>query len=186
MALFILSVAAFTILCAAIPEEKKCTRIRRAMHEMTEDELMLYVDGLQAIRANGKYQIMVDAHSQYTEVHRGSSFFFYHTYFALPYYDWTVDAGKESDPWILNTVLGGNGDKGVNNCVTDPRDLRLWGIDKWPIRELCGPPEDVQVGCCLKRNLDTTQRLSNPKDLAPVIEIPFFHEFLGGVLIEHQ
>jgi len=204
MSPLILVLAAFAAICKAIPEELKCTRIRRAMHEMTEDELMMYVDGLQAIRANGKYQIMVDAHSQYTEVHRGSSFFFYHTYFvwevetqirqlggrftcfALPYYDWTVDAGKESDPWILNTVLGGNGDKGVNNCVTDPRDLRLWGIDKWPIRELCGPPEDVQVGCCLKRNLDTTQRLSNPKDLAPVIEVPFFHEFLGGVLIEHQ
>merc|ERR1719361_3323648 len=191
-------------ICTSIPEELKCTRIRRAMHHMTEDELMLYVDGLQALRANGKYQIMVDAHSQYTEVHRGSSFFFYHTYFvwevetqirqlggrftcfALPYYDWTVDAGKESDPWILNTVLGGNGDKGVNNCVTDPRDLRLWGIDKWPIRELCGPPEDVTQGCCLKRNLDPTQRLSTAKGLAPVIEVPFFHEFLGGVLIEHQ
>jgi len=165
---------------------------------------MLYVDGLQAIRANGKYQIMVDAHSQYTEVHRGSSFFFYHTYFvwevetqirqlggrftcfALPYYDWTVDAGKENNPWILNTVLGGNGEKGNNNCVTDPRNLRLWGIDKWPIRELCGPPEDVQQGCCLKRDLDPTQHISNAKDLAPVLEVPFFHEFLGGVLIEHQ
>jgi len=171
---------------------------------MSEDELMLYVDGLQAIRANGKYQTMVEAHSQYTEVHRGSSFFFYHTYFvwevetqirqlggrftcfALPYYDWTVDSGKEDDPWILNTVLGGNGNAGNNNCVTDPRDLRLWGIDKWPLRELCGPPEDVEEGCCLKRNLDSSQHISNPKELAPVIEVPFFHEFLGGVLIEHQ
>jgi len=204
MSLQLLYFAALIIICRAIPEELKCTRIRRAMHEMTEDELMMYVDGLQAIRANGKYQIMVDAHSQYTEVHRGSSFFFYHTYFvwevetqirqlggrftcfALPYYDWTVDAGKEKNPWILNTVLGGDGEKGNNNCVTDPHNYKLWGIDKWPIRELCGPPEDVQVGCCLKRNLDSSQTISNAKDLAPVIEVPFFHEFLGGVLIEHQ
>merc|ERR1719242_2273312 len=201
---FLLATALLLALCSAIPEELKCTRLRRPVHTLDEDELMLYVDGIQAIRENGKYQIMVDAHSQYTEVHRGSSFFFYHTYFvwevetqirklgdkwkcfALPYYDWTVEAGKEKNPWILNTVLGGNGNKGNNNCVTDPHNYRLWGIDKWPIRELCGPPEDVTQGCCLKRNLDPTQRLSTAKDLAPVIEVPFFHEFLGGVLIEHQ
>jgi len=187
-----------------IKEENKCDRIRRPVHQMSVNELMLYVDGIQAIRENGKYQIMVDAHSQYTEVHRGSSFFFYHTYFvwevetqirklgdkwkcfALPYYDWTVEAGNEADPWILNTVFGGDGVPGNNNCVADPKGYRLWGIDKWPVRELCGPPEDVEEGCCLKRSVDKTQRLSTPKDLAPVIEVPFFHEFLGGVLIEHQ
>jgi len=174
------------------------------MHLLTEDELMLYVDGLQALRANGKYQIMVDAHSQYTEVHRGSSFFAYHTYFvwevetqirqlggrftcfALPYYDFTVESGREQNPWVLNTVLGGDGEAGNSHCVTDPHDYKLWGIDQWPIRELCGPPEDVQEGCCLKRSLDPTQKISTPKQLAPVVEVPFFHEFLGGVLLEHQ
>jgi len=25
----------------------------------------------------------------------------------IPYYDWTIEAGRESDPWILNTVFGG-------------------------------------------------------------------------------
>jgi len=201
---YLLATALLLAVCNAIPEELKCTRIRRPIHQLSEDELMLYVDGIQALRANGKYQIMVDAHSSYTEVHRGSSFFFYHTYFvwevetqirqlggrftcfALPYYDWTIENGRESDPWILNTVFGGDGDPGVNNCVTDPKGLKLWGIDKWPVRELCGPPEDVSVGCCLKRNVDATQHMSTAKDVAPIIEVPFFHEFLGGVLMEHQ
>ncbi len=41
---------------------------------------MLYVDGLQQIQENEKYQIMVDPHSTETEIHRATSFFFYHTY----------------------------------------------------------------------------------------------------------
>ena len=60
---------------------EECDRIRKPMHLLSEEELMLYVDGLQQIRKNGKYQIMVDAHSQETEIHRGTSFFFYHTFF---------------------------------------------------------------------------------------------------------
>jgi len=181
-----------------------CDRIRKAMHTLTENELMLYVDGLQQIRQNGKYQIMVDAHSAYSEIHRGTSFFFYHTYFvwevetqiralgskwacfAVPYYDWTIDAGREKNPLVLNTVFGGDGNAGNNNCVTDPHNHNLWGVGKWPVRELCGPPEDASVGCCLKRNLDPTQQLSAAKQVAPMIEVPFFHEFLGDILIEHQ
>lgn len=61
--------------------KEECDRIRRPMHELSEDELMLYVEGLQRIRDNGKYQIMADAHAGHTLIHRGSSFFFYHTYF---------------------------------------------------------------------------------------------------------
>merc|ERR1719474_447998 len=174
------------------------------MHLLSEDELMLYVDGLQQIRKNGKYQIMVDAHSIETEIHRGTSFFFYHTYFvwevetqiralgskwncfAVPYYDWTIDAGRERNPLILNTVFGGDGEPGNNNCVTDPHNKNLWGIIKWPVRELCNPAEDVEVGCCLKRNLDSTQKLSVASQMGPMLEVPFFHEFLGDILIEHQ
>ena len=65
----------------AMAPQEECDRIRKPMHLLSEDELMLYVDGLQQIRKNGKYQIMVDAHSRETEIHRGTSFFFYHTYF---------------------------------------------------------------------------------------------------------
>merc|ERR1719295_1841672 len=195
---FILSII-FTLTPApTVKEENKCDRIRRPVHQMSVNELMLYVDGIQAIRENGKYQIMVDAHSQYTEVHRGSSFFFYHTYFvwevetqirklgdkwkcfAMPYYDFTIEAGNEAHPYILDTVLGGDGTPGADNCVSDPHNYRLWGIDKWPVRELCiGGVEDVSVGCCLKRSVDPSQRIITPLQFAPIIEVPFFHEFLG-------
>merc|ERR1719153_895370 len=66
--------------------DEACDRVRRPMHMLTDQELMLYVDGLQAIRSNGKFQVMVDAHAGYTEVHCGSSFFFYHSY-----YVWEVE-----------------------------------------------------------------------------------------------
>ena len=151
---------------------EECDRIRKPMHLLSEEELMLYVDGLQQIRKNGKYQIMVDAHSKETEIHRGTSFFFYHTFFvwevetfgtssvyisqslfsynnpilthhpqnthrqiralgskwncfAIPYYDWTIDAGRERNPLILNTVFGGDGEPGNNHCVTDPHHVTL-------------------------------------------------------------
>ena len=65
---------------------EECPRIRRPIDELSNSDLMLYVEGLQAIRANGKYEVMVNAHQEQTEIHRGSSFFFYHTY-----YVWEVE-----------------------------------------------------------------------------------------------
>jgi len=39
--------------------------------------------------------------------------------FTMPYYDWTLDAGLEHDPTILNSGVGGDGDKENGLCVTD-------------------------------------------------------------------
>ena len=38
----------------------------------------------------------------------------------------------------------------------------------------------------MKRNLDATQKLSAAQKVAPMVEVPFFHEFLGDILMEHQ
>jgi len=111
---------------------------------------------------------MADAHSNYTEVHRGSSFFFYHSYyvwevetqiralgdrfecFSLPYYDWTTDAGHEDSPSVLQSVFGGDGTDDMH-CVATPKDL--WTAQQWPLHELCGYDETAHAGCCLKRSL---------------------------------
>jgi len=182
--------------------DDECERVRRPMHLLTDQELMLYVEGMQAIRSNGKFQIMADAHSQYTEVHRGSSFFFYHSYyvwevetqirtlggrfdcFSLPYYDWTVDAGHERHPTVLHSVFGGDGDGENMHCIETPRDL--WTTQRWPLHELCGAEEHVDQGCCLKRALMKNHSISSAATLAPILQRSDFLAFDGGILMEHQ
>ena len=66
--------------------EEACERIRRPFHLQSNAELSLYVTGLQQLKANGKFQIFVQAHSHAHRIHFGSSFFFYHTY-----YVWEVE-----------------------------------------------------------------------------------------------
>jgi len=186
---------------------EECERVRRPIDQLSVDELMLYVEGMQAIRANGKYQVLIDAHKEHTEIHRGSSFFFYHTYyvwevetqirdlggkykcFSLPYYDWTIDAGNEHHPFILNTVFGGDGDPNHHNCVTNPNGGGIstnWGPDKWPIKELCNPDENVDIGCCLKRNLWSDSELGNAHEIGSIVQRPTFEKFEGGIAFHHQ
>jgi len=170
---------------------------------MTTDDLMLFVEGLQAIRANGKYQVIVDAHFAETIVHHGSSSFFYHTYyvwevetqiralgakfdcFSMPFYDFTLDAGHEDDPFVLNSVLGGDGDAEHNDCVGGQ-----WDVDRWPLRELCRDGEDPDIGCCLKRSLWTEMgsnySLSNASAFAQILEEETFGAFVEGASFEHQ
>ena len=196
------AIALITALCVASKySDDACERIRKPIHLLTDHELMLYVDGLQAIRSNGKFQVMVDAHAGYTEVHRGSSFFFYHSYyvwevetqiralggrfecFSLPYYDWTVDAGHERHPTVLHSVFGGDGDDDMH-CVATPRDL--WTTERWPLHELCGSDEGPDAGCCLKRALMQNHSISDAAALAPVLQRSDFLAFDGGVLMAHQ
>eukprot|EP01084_Bolivina_argentea_P032231 59611_1 len=182
--------------------EEECDRIRRPIHQLSKEELMLYTQGLQAIRKNGKYQVILNDHASHTMIHRGSSFFFWHTYlvwevetqiralggkfkcFALPYYDWSVDAGFESSPSVLNTVFGGDGNAENNYCL----DEDLWSVEHWPIKDkiLCAETEDVENGCCLKRSLRSTIILPTATDIGEVVQRKAFIEFKGGIVYQHQ
>lgn len=186
--------------------EEDCPRIRQPMHKMTTEELLLYADGMHRIRKNGKYQIMVDAHQLHKETHRGSAFFFYHTYFvwevetqiralggkfkcfALPMYDWTVDVGREQNPWILNTVLGGNGDENNLLCVSRPDDTdNAWSKSEWNVHELCNKNlENSHDGCCLKRQLWDEGDLGDAVEIGEVMERDTFKPMSGGVAFYHQ
>jgi len=182
--------------------DEDCPRIRQALHLLTEDERLVYVEGLHGIRANGKYQIIVEAHSEHGEIHHGSSSFFYHSYyvwevetqirklggkfecFSMPYYDYTVDAGNERHPMILNSVFGGNGDDANLNCVFD-EVFNLWNVEAWPLKETCDASEDPEQGCCLKRTLYDQVELSDAVQVAGILETPTFREMSGGVGVEH-
>jgi len=205
--LLALALSFYSVICAADQFiEEECPRIRKPVDELSSHELMLYVEGLQAIRANGKYQVMVDAHQLDADIHRGSSFFFYHSYyvwevetqirnlggkfecFGLPYYDWTIDAGFEHDPWILSTVFGGNGDPANGNCVTSPGGDHSgnWNVDHWPLRELCSKGEKKEFGCCLKRELLDDINLATATEMGTVIEEPDFQPFNCDVATRHE
>jgi len=203
-----LALCLLATLTAADPYLKEpCERIRRPIDQLPREELMLYVEGMQQIRASGKYQILIDAHKEHTEIHRGSSFFFYHSYyvwevetqirmlggrfkcFALPYYDWTIDAGNEADPFILNSVFGGDGDPEHHNCVMTPEGKlsQNWGVDKWPVQELCNPQENPEVGCCLKRNLWAEgDPLGDALEIGNVLKRDQWNQMGGGIAFHHQ
>jgi len=186
--------------------DEDCPRVRQAMHKMTTEELLLYADGMHRIRKNGKYQIMVNAHQMHKETHRGSAFFFYHTYFvwevetqiralggkfkcfALPMYDWTIDVGREQNPWILNTVLGGDGDPNNLLCVAQPNDAdSAWSQPEWNVRELCNKNlENSHIGCCLKRQLWDEGDLGDAVTMGEVMERDTFKPMSGGVAFYHQ
>ena len=101
--------------------------------------------------------------------------------FALPYYDWTIDAGQEDDPFILNSVFGGDGKSDHNNCVGGQ-----WTVDNWPLHELCGVGERAETGCCLKRDLWPEWELGNATDIGAIVEKSDFKQFEEGVASEHQ
>jgi len=197
--------SALLSLCHSKYAPGECARVRQPMHMLTTEELMLYADGMHRIRANGKYQVLVNSHAAHREMHRGSSFFFYHTYFvwevetqiralggkfqcfSLPMYDWTADVGHEANPFILNTVLGGNG-QGEELCVdADLSDAEnAWSQSEWNVRELCGHSENKHLGCCLKRDLWADGELGDASDIGEVMERPQFHAMSGGVAFHHQ
>jgi len=108
--------------------------------------------------------------------------------FSVPYYDWTIDAGHEADPWILNSVFGGDGNPGNHNCVkgtSGATGSKNWGPDLWPLNELCNAVENPDA-CCLKRNLWPEAELGTAAETGELIERVEFSGFEGGAAFYHQ
>ena len=172
--------------------DEDCPRIRKPLHTLSESERMLYVNGFREIRKNGKLEILSDTHAAEIEIHKGSSFFFYHAYiiweaetairelggdyecFSMPYWDYTADAGKEDDPLLFHLNVGGDGDKLNNFCVIDDMNDNSWGDLEyyWSTdADTCMEGEirdDNDPHCCLKRSVSTSQLLPNSFDIATV------------------
>ena len=172
---------------ATLFREEDCPRIRRPFHTLSESERLQYVSGFQALRANGKLETIAVAHAANVAVHKGSSFFFLHSYmiweaetairelggdfacFSMPYWDYTMDSGLEDDPTIFHLNVGGNGDNRHDFCMYgDP----LWGdtTKYWSIDadtcfddEVRDPPT-----CCLKRSVSDSQLLPSTAQIASV------------------
>eukprot|EP01084_Bolivina_argentea_P132419 233682_1 len=103
------------IICGSKFYDEPCDRIRRPFHLLSTEERMLFVEGYQKLRENGKLDAISTGHHMATHAgtHHGSNFFYWHSYFlwetetqirnlgdkfkcfSLPYWDFTYDSGDE-------------------------------------------------------------------------------------------
>eukprot|EP01084_Bolivina_argentea_P014757 27593_1 len=165
---------------------ESCGRHRRPFHLLTIEERMIYAEGFQKLRENGVLDKLGRVHS--IEAHKGtvdgSNFLYWHTYliweletqirnlgdkfecFSLPYWDFTYDSGDEADPFIFNTVFGGDGDAEHGYNVND----KIWNIPNYwvPHHSLC---DDIEIFpfCGLKRDKSDTQLMPTTSEIARAI-----------------
>ena len=169
---------------------------------MSTDERMLFISGFQQLRRNGVLSMFVETHhiggNLFREVHKTTEFLFWHSYFvwelenqfrnlggeytcfSMPYWDITNDAkyllADDSDPTsipILNSMLGGDGNKLHDRCVED----KYWNVDEYWTEFLCADDE-VAPRCCLKREVDVTMNeLPTVEEFTKTIQISKFTDY---------
>ena len=185
------------------------SRHRKPWHQLTEEEQMIYVKGFKQLRSNGQLQIFLETHHladtplSFANVHFTANFFPWHSYFlteiesqirnlgdeykcfALPYWDFTNDAGYTSanDMPIYNSVLGQDGNEEHDFCVED----ELWSRDTYPTTYLCSDNEiSLGLNCCLKRHVGERGHIPDALTLAPhIYSYKKYRNFQDAVVKEH-
>eukprot|EP01084_Bolivina_argentea_P014761 27597_1 len=182
---------------------ESCGRHRRPFHLLTIEERMIYAEGFQKLRENGVLDKLGRVHS--IEAHKGtvdgSNFLYWHTYliweletqirnlgdkfecFSLPYWDFTYDSGDEADPFIFNTVFGGDGDPERGYNVND----EIWKIPNYWVahHDLCDDVEKFPF-CGLKREISHTQLIPTTAEIAmAIIENPSFKDYSREMTMYH-
>eukprot|EP01083_Nonionella_stella_P085948 238500_1 len=184
-------------------EEEACPRIRRAWHELSIEERDLYISGLLQLRANGEGDIHKDEFIAIASVHedefapvthKASSYLFWHGYFVweletrirrlsgkyscfgMPYWDYTIESGREATPFILSTGLGGNGNADNYWTVND----YSWShaIEEYWVPYNCYSDEHEYPICSLKRALRTNMVMPTAEELGQhIMEKTQFTQF---------
>eukprot|EP01084_Bolivina_argentea_P038390 70970_1 len=158
--------------------ENECPRIRRPWHELSTTERELYISGLLQLRANGNGDIDHDEFIAIASVHednfapvthKASSYLFWHGYltyeletrirnlgekykcFAMPYWDYTIEHGREANPFIFSTGLGGNGNP--NDYLTVNEYTWKYSTKDYWVPFNCFAQNDKYPICSLKRSL---------------------------------
>lgn len=180
-----------------------CPRIRRPWHELTQDERDLYISGLLQVRANGGGDIDTDDFIAIASVHedvfapvthKASNYLFWHGYFVwelenriralggkyscfgMPYWDFTMEAGRETDPLIFHTGLGGNGNPDDSYAVNG----YSWrhSTEEYWIPFNCLAQNDAYPVCSLKRALRTNFDIPTAQEMGKgIINNPDFTGF---------
>eukprot|EP01084_Bolivina_argentea_P038392 70972_1 len=159
--------------------DNDCPRIRRPWHKLTTNERDLYISGLLELRKRGNGDINLDEFINIASVHvdeyatithSASSYLFWHGYltyelesrirnlgnkykcFGMPYWEFTLENGRETDPFIIHTGLGGNGNPNnhwnVNEYSWNKTSHQYW------IPDNCYAENDKYPICSLKRAIN--------------------------------
>jgi len=159
------------------------TRKRYAWHLLSDEDKLIYIDALHELNNRGIINILSETHNQVInrmQAHYTSAFFPWHRFFlfefeeyirnmggkyscfTLPWWDFNHDSGSETDPYVFNSGLGGDGEP-LYHCVnTDTFTQKLWIT-----RHVCNKdnPNDIEgQDCCLKR-CSTKQEIMTPSEL---------------------
>jgi len=181
----------------------KCQRIRRPWHKLTPPERDLYISGLLKLRENGQQSldideliaigsVHVDTYAPF--IHKTSSYLFWHGYltwelesrirnlggkyscFGMPYWDFTLEVGREDNPLILQSGLGGNGNP--NNYHTVNQYSWPYTIEQYWTPTDCYGVNDKYPICALKRSLRESFMMPDAKTIGNlIINNPNFVDF---------
>jgi len=121
-------------------DDEECSRIRKPWHLLSESERQLFINGFRELKKIGKLDYFTQTHADRgIDKHNNAGFLPWHRYFiweletqfrnlggdykcfGLPYWDWSYDIAQHeynvADWQILNSGLGGAGNKDNNYCV---------------------------------------------------------------------
>eukprot|EP01084_Bolivina_argentea_P232004 391123_1 len=180
----------------------ECQRIRQPWHKLTSEERDLYISGLLQIRQNGNGNInedeLVSIASVHEDplafIHQTSSYLFWHGYliwelesrirnlggkykcFGMPYWDFTLESGREDDPTIFEQDIGGNGDS--NNYWTVNKYSWYPTIEQYWVPYNCKGKHDLYPLCSLKRILNVDFAMPTAQEIGnSIINNPNFVDF---------
>ena len=180
-----------------------CPRIRRPWHELSQDERDVYITGLMQVRAKSAGDETIDEFISIASVHedefapvthKASNYLFWHGYltwelenriralggkyscFGMPYWDFTIEAGRESNPSIFSTGLGGDGDP--NNYYTVNEYNWPWTTEQFWVPFNCLAQNDNYPVCSLKRALRSNFDMPTAQEIGSgIINNPEFVQF---------
>eukprot|EP00486_Rosalina_sp_Unknown_P003109 CAMPEP_0201574322 /NCGR_PEP_ID=MMETSP0190_2-20130828/18759_1 /ASSEMBLY_ACC=CAM_ASM_000263 /TAXON_ID=37353 /ORGANISM="Rosalina sp." /LENGTH=351 /DNA_ID=CAMNT_0048002427 /DNA_START=93 /DNA_END=1149 /DNA_ORIENTATION=- len=184
-------------------EATDCPRIRRPWHELTQSERDLYINGLMAVRAKSSGDQDIDEFIAIASVHedefapvthKASNYLYWHGYltwelenriralggeyscFGMPYWDFTIEAGREQTPSIFSTGLGGNGD--ADNYYTVNEYSWPYTTEEFWVPFNCFAQNDNYPVCSLKRALRDNFDMPTAQEIGRgIINNPDFTQF---------
>jgi len=182
---------------------EECPRIRRPWHTLSQNERDTYISGIMQIRANGLGDIGSDEFIAIASVHedefapvthKASSYLFWHGYityeletrirslggvyscFGMPYWDFTMEAGREQDPTIFDTGLGGAGD--MDDFYTVNGYSWQYTTDDFWVPFNCYAQNDAFPICSLKRAMRARFAMPTAQEIGRgIMENPHFTQF---------
>ena len=177
---YVIMVLTYCIKCSDVTQSMRsttdCPRIRKAWHLLSTLEKQTVTDAMLEFRQTSDFETIASIHSApYISImHQSSANFLWHEYllwevesririmnqtkygcFAMPYYDFTIDFGKELNPSILSEpkYFGGYGDPN-NLFAVNQYSWKGVSNEKWsvPKENACIAKGDIWPNqCSIKR-----------------------------------